>query len=283
LEQTVFFNNQLLPLRDAHLPAVSRAGAYGDGCFETLKTIQGRMLGIDLHIERLRQGMDYLGIAHPKETTEARFAYIIESLLIANNLLEQEARVRIQVWRNGPLGYQTGTKDEPILLVSAYPMPNTLAPLSLGTVQTRRIPNLSLPAHLKLSNGINYIAAQREASAAGYDEAIMLDIHGRVSETSMANILWIYEGKLETPSLACDPLPGITRKWVLESFLEHYPVHEAAFSIDRVMEAQAVFTCNSLRELHPVRMVNDKAFDTESDLVRRMMRIWTDFRNDHLV
>ena len=241
------------------------------------------MLGLDLHIERLRQGMDYLGIAHPKETTEARFAHIIESLLIANNLLEQEARIRIQIWRNGPLGYQTGTHDEPILLVSAYPMLNKLTPLSLGTVQTRRIPNKSLPAHLKLSNGINYIAAQREASAAGFDEAIMLDIHDRVSETSMANILWICEGKLETPSLSCDPLPGITRHYVLKAMSELYPIHESEFSIDRIMQAEAVFTCNSLRELHPVRMVNNTSFDSESDLVRRMIQIWTDFRNDHLV
>lgn len=241
------------------------------------------MLGLDLHIERLRQGMDYLGIAHPKETTEARFAHIIESLLIANNLLELEARIRIQIWRNGPLGYQTGTHDEPILLVSAYPMLNKLTPLSLGTVQTRRIPNKSLPAHLKLSNGINYIAAQREASAAGFDEAIMLDIHDRVSETSMANILWICEGKLETPSLSCDPLPGITRHYVLKAMSELYPIHESEFSIDRIMQAEAVFTCNSLRELHPVRMVNNTSFESESDLVRRMIQTWTNFRNDHLV
>jgi len=283
VEQTVFFNHQILPLREAQLPAISRAGAYGDGCFETLKTIQGRMLGLDLHIERLRQGMDYLGISHPKETSEARFAHIIESLLTANNLMETDARVRIQVWRNGPLGYQTGTYDEPILLVSAYPMNTKLAPLSLGIVQTRRIPHQSLPAHLKLSNGINYIVAQREARIAGYDEAIMLDIHNRVSETSMANLLWIRDGILETPSIACDPLPGITRKLVLDALKDLYPISESEFSTDRLNEAEAVFTCNSLRELHPVRKVHDQDYDPDSDLVQTVLKAWTDYRNDHIV
>ncbi len=281
-------NFQIVPSVQAVLPAASRAAAYGDGCFETLRSYQGRFLALDRHVERLRQGMQALGIRPPRETSEARFAHWIRELLEANGLLEADARVRIQVWRTGPLGYQSPTEAEPIVLINAFSLGQPLPPLRLGWVSIRRIPAACLPSHLKLSNGLNYILAQREAAAEGYDEALMCDIGGRISETTMANVFWLRDGLMETPSLQCDVLPGITRELVLEMVRESSGrlgpgVREVEAAPELLNEASAVFTCNSLRELHPVASVDGRIFPADSSDIRRILDAWSVFRNERLM
>lgn len=281
-------NSKIVPTSEALLPAVSRAAAYGDGCFETLKSYQGRFLALDRHVERLKQGMEALGIRPPRETTEARFAHLISELLEANGLIELEARVRIQVWRTGPLGYQSPSEAEPILLINAFPLGPALQPLRLGWASTRRIPNACLPSHLKLSNGLNYILAQREAAAEGYDEALMCDLRGHISETTMANVFWLRNGVLETPSLQCDVLPGVTRALVMEMVLASTKtlvagVEEVEAEPDILSEATAFFTCNSLRELHPVASVGNRVFPVDIPQIRRILETWSVFRNEKMM
>lgn len=294
----VFYQSQFMPASEAQLPATSRAAAYGDGCFETLRAYQGRLLALDRHIERFRQGMDFLGINAPRECTEARFAHIIGELLERNNLSETDARIRIQVWRDGPLGYLTDNHREPILMIGAYRLGVIPPPMRLAVVDVRRIPNQCLPSAHKLSNGLNYIHAQKQASILGFDEALMCDIHGRISESSMANIFWIRDGILETPSLACDALPGITRALVMEMMDTCIPKTQPQGNTEPAVPLQfaeveaepgilrnavAVFTCNSLRELHPVACVGETNYETDSVTVRNMLSCWESFRNDKLI
>ncbi len=278
-----FLNDRFLPVSEATIPAASRASAYGDGCFETLKTWNGRMLALDRHVDRLNSGLHHLGITPPRESTEARFAHIIDGLLERNQLQETEARIRIQVWRSGPLGYQTQDWSDAILLVNAFPIGNTPPPNHIGLVQTRRIPNASLPSNLKISNGLNYILAQREAQAAGYQEGVMCTIDGHLSETTMANLFWLKEGVLYTPDATCDILQGIMRSLVIEAMNGVVDVVECKASPNVLETADAVFTTNSLREFHPVLTYNRTTYQTESDMVLRLQSKWVEFRNDALV
>ena len=278
-----FLNDRFLPLSEASLPATSRAAAYGDGCFETLKCWNGRMLALDRHVDRLNKGMAALGIHPPRESTEARYAYIIDGLLERNQLQESEARIRIQVWRSGPLGYQTQEWSDPILLVNAFPTGTMAPPSVMGLVHTRRIPNACLPANLKLSNGLNYIIAQREAQKAGFQEGIMCTVDGTLSETTMANLFWLKDGTLYTPDASCDILEGIMRELVIEAMTGHIPVEETKQKPDALDTADALFTTNSLRELHPVSRYNHTSYDVESQEVKKLVGRWHEYRNDLLI
>ncbi len=278
-----FLNDRFLPVSEALIPAASRAAAYGDGCFETLKTWNGRMLALDRHVDRLNQGLKHLGITPPRESTEARFAHIIDGLLEQNQLSETEARIRIQVWRTGPLGYQTQEWSDAILLVNAFPIGNTPPPNHIGLVQTRRIPNASLPSNIKMSNGLNYIMAQREAQQSGYQEGVMCTVDGHLSEATMANLFWIKDGILYTPANTCDLLEGIMRGLVIEAMNGLIPI-ELTKALPAVLDtADAVFTTNSLRELHPVSMYNKTSFDPESEMNAKLQGRWVEFRNDMLI
>lgn len=278
-----FLNDRFLPVSEALIPAASRAAAYGDGCFETLKCWNGKMLALDRHVNRLNEGLKYLGINAPRESTEARFAHIIDGLLERNQLAETDARIRIQAWRSGPLGYQTQDWSEAILLVNAFPIGNTPPPSHIGLVQTRRIPNASLQSNLKLSNGLNYIIAQREAQQAGYQEGVMCTIDGHLSETTMANLFWLKDDTLYTPDTSCDILMGVMRGLIIESLEGFIPVEQIRAMPNVLEAADAVFTTNSLRELHPVSIYNATSYDSDSKMVGKLQSRWAEFRNDMLI
>lgn len=241
------------------------------------------MLALDRHIDRLNAGMNFLGIRPPRESTEARFAHIIGELLERVQLHEDDARVRIQVWRGGALGYQTPDWSDANISVSAFPITTMTPPDRIGLVQLRRIPNASLPSNLKLSNGLNYILAQREAQALGFQEGVMCTVDGYLSETTMANLFWIKDGVMFTPDTTCDILEGIMRSLVIEA-LEGTVEVETCRAVPGVLEdAEAVFTTNSLRELHPVSMYNEVSYNVDLPVVQRCVNKWVEFRNDMLI
>ncbi|GAA2596293.1 aminotransferase class IV [Streptomyces tubercidicus] len=89
--------------------------------------------------------------------------------------------------------------------------------ISCGVSSWRRIPDSSLPVNAKVTGGYaNNALAVDEASAAGYDDAIMLNQRGEVAEASTANIFVVRDGQVATPHLGADILPGLTRAAVID-------------------------------------------------------------------
>jgi branched-chain amino acid aminotransferase len=278
----LYLDGEFVTVDAACVPAASRATAYGDGCFETLKAWGGRFLALEAHLDRLREGARYLGIHLPEPSGSIHFAHVIHELLERNELLDKTARIRIQTWRRGPLGYSTPLLSPGSVMITASEFNAKSTTRSLGSVEVRRIPNAALPTHLKLSNGLNYILAQREAEVAGFEEALMYDLQDHLSETSMANIFWYCDGALETPSTRCDILPGITRGLASQLMSERLPVREVEATRQRIYEAECVFTCNSLREWEPVHRVDHREYSIAHEVVKTTLEHWHNFRNDAL-
>lgn len=278
----LYLDGEFLSVDAARLPAASRALAYGDGCFETLKAWGGRFLALEAHVDRLQRGAAHLGIQLPESSGTIHFAHVIQELLSRNDLVEKTARIRLQVWRRGPLGYSTPVLSPGSVMITASEFTNKAVTRSLGSVAVRRIPDAALPASLKLSNGLNYILAQREAATAGYEEALMYDLRDHLSETSMANLFWYSEGVLETPATTCDLLPGITRSLVLRAMADRYPIREVEAPKQRIWEAECVFTCNSLREWEPVHRVDHREYSMTHPVIATTLAQWHEYRHDTL-
>ncbi len=106
----------------------------------------------------------------------------------------------------------------------------------------------------------NSVLAKREAKFGGYDEAIMLDANGYVSEGSGENIFVIRKGVLYTPDLSCSILEGITRDTVLTLAREMgIPVHEGRITRDQLWLSDEVFFTGTAAEITPVREIDDRA------------------------
>jgi branched-chain amino acid aminotransferase len=106
---------------------------------------------------------------------------------------------------------------------------------------------------------VNSILAKREAIAGGYQEAILLDAEGHVSEASGENVWMVRDGVVHTPAFGSSILGGITRDTILHLLAEmKIPVQERGIGRDELYTADEVFMCGTAAEVTPVREVDDR-------------------------
>jgi branched-chain amino acid aminotransferase len=104
---------------------------------------------------------------------------------------------------------------------------------------------------------INSVMAKMDAKAGGFDEALMLDVNGYVSEGSGENIFLVKHGRITTPPLSSSILAGITRDTVIELAREEgIPLGEARITRDELLLADEVFMTGTAAEVTPVREVD---------------------------
>jgi branched-chain amino acid aminotransferase len=119
--------------------------------------------------------------------------------------------------------------------------------------------NVSLAKAKMCGQYANSVLAKREAKLAGYDEAILLDVNGYVSEGSGENIFIVRKGVLQTPDLSCSILEGITRDTVI-TFAREMGISlvEGRITRDQLWLADEVFFTGTAAEITPVREVDNR-------------------------
>lgn len=259
------------------IESTSRGLMYGDGCFETFCTYATRFFNLSKHLNRLKNGLAYLQIDYPDALQAQKLKSLIGKLLSENNLQDKNAIIRLQVWREGERGYGSPSRDFHYSIVCSQKK-LSLSEYRLATVAAKRIPSAALPSAYKFTNGINYITAARQARQQGANDALMETINGFVSETTIANIFWLRNNVVFTPEESCDILPGITRQvvMIILNSMPDLEVQEDQFKIADVKNAEAVWVCNSVKEILPVCQIDQVQFDTQHPIVEK---IRTSFRN----
>jgi branched-subunit amino acid aminotransferase/4-amino-4-deoxychorismate lyase len=267
----VWFNGSVVTETEARVSASSRAAMYGDGCFETLLATKGKFVCWQEHIDRLYAGMEYLGIQRIPSLESAALKKSVVRLLEINRLESIDSRVRIQVWRSGISGIDSPVVQEATAHISIKPAMVEREPLRMIIAKTRRIPSSAIDTRFKLSNYLNYILARQEATARDADDAVMLTVAGKVSESSVANIFWLKNDVVYTPSLQCDPLHGITRMLTIRHLKsEGRKVVEGEFVPADLKSADAVWVCNSVRVWQPVLALEKMEFSVSSPVYARL-------------
>lgn len=277
-------DGECVSAEQAVVPATSRGLMYGDGIFETLRTYNGCLFKLDEHLSRLQEGLKVLGISPPEGIRTHSIKPLLKEVLKANHLLKKDAVLRVQVWRNGGRGYLPRPDSGSHFMITASECPGQFGFPTLVTVERKRIPSAAVPAGYKFTNGINYILAAREAAAKQADDALMQTTCGHVSETTKANIFWLKDSTVYTPSDACDLLPGITRRVCIE-LLENYPgvaLEIGKYSLDEILNAEMVWITNSVRELLPVCKINSTEFPTDGEVLLGLRNKFVEYRNRHL-
>lgn len=264
----MILNGHITEEKDVLVSPLNRGMMYGDGCFETLRSYSGNILAWEDHFERLQAGLEYLEIK-PEFNSDELEQQVLK-LIDVNGLSEEDAMIRIQCWRKGERGYKTDSANmEWMVQVKSINPGQT--PLKLTLAKTRCIPSVALDRRYKLSNGLNYIKAAQEAKKALCDDALMLTVNEQISETTSSNIFWVKEGKVYTPDVDCDLLPGVTRGIVTEVIrLLGIKLKEGKFDLTAISGAEALFCTNSLIEIREVLSLDDITFETEHPLVMKI-------------
>ena len=265
--QFAFFRGDLVPVEDARISVLTHALHYGTAVFEGVRgnwnPDQETMYIFRLreHYQRLLLGCRMLMMQLP---------YSVDDLCrITVQLVEKNAN-RSDIYIR-PLAYKSAElvanlklhelADDFALIV--VPFGNYLGTDNLRccTSSWRRLDDQMTPTQIKTSaNYLNSILAKTEAVLAGFDEAILLNQDGHVSEGSGENLFMMRKGQLVTPTLADNPLPGITRETVIELAQEELGLEIVERRIDRseLYLADEVFLSGTAAHLTPVIQLDNR-------------------------
>ena len=262
-ENTVLFlNGEFVKAVDAKMDLYSQSLHYGYSVFEGIrsyKTDDGatKIFKATEHFDRFKISAEAINLPYTYNTQS-----LIEStyqLLALNNL--GDAYIRPVVYAPANMSFSLNT--ESFVFIQAWEMGPFLGDkrIRVMTSSFQRPNPKGFKIHAKAAGHyVNSIMASQEAKAAGYDEALLLDMHDYVAEAPGANVFFEKDGTLYTPSLG-NILPGITRATVIELCALHgIPVVETSFGIDAIKGADAAFFCGTAAEVIGLESIDDMPF-----------------------
>jgi len=265
--ETVWFDGELVNWEDANVHVLTHTLHYGLGVFEGIRAYRradGRSAIFRLreHIERLVKGARMMTIPLDYTVDELMDACVKTAKL--NRLdgcyirpiafvgagemgvaaMGNPTRVAIATWPWGAYLGAAGLTHGVRLKTSSFMRPSVATQLSKGKV---------------CGHYVNSILAKREALLDGYDEALLLDTNGYVSEASGENIFMVENGVIYTPQLGSAILGGITRDTLITLARDmNYEVVETQLTRDMLYLADEVFMCGTAAEVTPVRELDQR-------------------------
>ncbi len=266
--QKIWMDGELVPWDDAKVHLLTHSLHYGVGAFEGIRCYK-RSDGKS-YIFRLREHVNRLfdtckmTLLQPKFTREQIMRACADTLK-ANSLEEGYLRPVIFMGE-GAMGIYA--PDNPVrATVIAWKWGAYLGEEALKSGIRCKISsfarhhiNISLAKAKMMGQYTNSVLAKREAKLGGYDEAILLDANGYVSEGSGENIFVVKKGVLHTPDLSSSILEGITRETVMTLAREMgLTVTEGRITRDQLWLADEVFLTGTAAEITPVREVDNRA------------------------
>ena len=282
----IWMNGELIPWEDAKVHVLTHGLHYGTGVFEGIRCYK-TPLGPAVfrhtdHLARLRKSAELYYMPLPYTLEELRAA---TNELIGRTGLD-ECYIRPIAFRGyGTMGLFP--LDSPVdVVIAVWPWGAYLGEDSLlngiraKVSSWRQLSSQSLIPHAKASGQyLNSVLAKIESHKAGYEEAILLDERGEVSEGSGENVFVVREGALITPCETAHILSGINRASVMEIARDlGYEVVERPIARAELYLADEVFLTGTAAELTPVREIDDHAIGagTRGPITAALQEAFTD-------
>ena len=268
----IWVDGKLIPWDQANVHLLTHTLHYGLGVFEGIrcyKLSDGRsaIFRLEEHIRRLFDSAHICML--PMPYTEEEIVEACLETVRANGLEEcylrpiafmgdgemglgakNPTRVAIVAWRWGAYLGEEGLRQGVRAKVSSFQRAGVNSLMSKGKIN---------------GHYVNSILAKREVQMVGYDEAIMLDAQGYVSEASGANLFVVRDGEVAAPPLGVSILGGITRNSVIRIIQDlGILIRERLISRDELYIADEVFVVGTAAEVTPVRELDDRKIGSGS-------------------
>ena len=263
----IWLDGELVDYEDANVHILTHTLHYGLGAFEGIRCYKrddGRsaIFRLSEHIERLVESCDIATIDVPWSQRELERAcvetvrvngfedcYLRPMVFLGHGEMglsatSNKVRAAVITWEWGSYLGDDGLRDGIRAKVSSFTRQHVNAAMVKGKINGQYV---------------NSILAKREVMNNGYDEAIMLDPQGFVSEASGENIFLVRDGKVYTTPLGGSILGGITRDTVLTLARERdLEIIEQHFTRDMLYTSDEIFMTGTAAEVTPVREVDDR-------------------------
>ena len=232
------------------------------GAYTSFRVERGGVRGLDLHLARLAaSAVELFGQA----VGEARLRELMRgavgerpSCWLRVSLFAPEIGMRDPSWRGSPR-----------VMIGAFPPPQPLADALRVQVQTYE----REASHLKHAATFGLVRARRAAQDAGFDDALFVDGHGRISEGSLWNIGFLRGDEVVWPRAPM--LAGVAQALIGRGLATVGLTDRTEdISLDDLDGFDAAFACNSATPACPVTVIGERAFPSAPGLIARLQAAW---------
>lgn len=257
---------------------------YGVNCFEGMRGYWNKsskqmvLLDINQHIDRL-----YLSAVRMRfnfRVAKEEIILQIRQFIIKENI-QENIYLRITLFIDGETSWME--QENISYLISFRSMESRLDDEVISNKYSIKISNVirntekgTSPSIKAGGNYLNSRYAKIEAIEQGYDDALMINHKGFISEATGSCIFFLKDGALFTPSLDCDILPSITRYRIISLCKKNrIKVIEGRYKPGDLIRSDAAFLCGSMIEIMPISNIDNMKFDTSnSSMFRNIVKLY---------
>ncbi|MEH6517216.1 MAG: aminotransferase class IV [Halioglobus sp.] len=253
----VYLNGEYMPAEEATISPFDRGFLFGDGIYEVTPCYDGKMIGFDLHLERMKTGLSGIGFEN-QVLSDSEWRDIAEGLMARNEL--DNLGIYFQVTRGNEgrrfHGFPTDTKPTVFgMALEIDPHPekpdrHTKPGLKAIVAEDMRWRRCNVKSIALLGNVLHF----QQGYEQGKNETILHNARGELTEASQSNVFIVKNGVVITPPLDNQLLPGISRHITLAALRADgsLPVEERVVTIEEVRSADEVWITNSSKHIAPV-------------------------------
>jgi branched-chain amino acid aminotransferase len=272
-EGVIWFNGELIPWTDARVHLLTHALHYGSAVFEGMRAYDGEIFKLTEHNQRLHTSAEILDFEVPYSVAELDKA--ARDVVRANNL--SDAYIRPLAWRGSEQMGVSAQKTKINVAIAAWNWGAYFDPaaretgLKLTFAKYRRPDPVTAPVHSKAA-GLYMICTieKHRAEREGFADAVMIDWRGQIAECTGANIFFVKDGVIYTPTPDCF-LDGITRRTVISLAKQRgWQVIEKGIMAEQVSDFTECFITGTAAEVMPVASIGDYTFQV-GDITRTLM------------
>ena len=274
----IWMDGRVVPWRDAKVHVLTHGLHYGSCVFEGERAYGGKIFKCTEHSERLHKSAALLGfeIPYSVEALDAAKKEILAKQNITNGYLRPVA------WRGSEMMAISAQKTTIHVAIAAWEWPSYFSKeakekgLKLQTAKwARPAPNTAPTASKAAGLYMICTMSKHEAERNGFDDALMLDYRGLVAEATGANLFFIFNGELHTPTPDCF-LNGITRLTVMQLAREAgITVVERHIKPEELKDAQETFLTGTAAEITPIGRIDELEF-TVGPVTKQLMQAYSE-------
>ncbi|QHS56148.1 aminotransferase class IV [Mucilaginibacter sp. 14171R-50] len=243
------FNGEILPADSLLLSIANRAFRYGDGLFESMRLMKGKLKFPELHAERLQKGMKALKMDGYSQADSWFLKEKAEELARRNKI--KHGRLRLTVFRDAG-GLYTPTQNKMAYCLEIQPVDEPRYFLNerglIMDVYTELPKPLNWLSNIKTCNSLLYVMAGIFKQQNKLDEVFLINQNRYLCEANSANIFVWYQNHLYTPALSEGCVEGVMRQVVMKLARENnIPVTEAQINPEILNQADEVFLTNATK------------------------------------
>lgn len=275
----VIHNDSLLPIEQVRLSPGQAGLINGWGVFTTVRTYHGQPFRLDKHFERLARDAKILELPLPVSLDQLQERFT--RLTAANHCGESCVRIyfvynKIGIWKSAE---SFPTVD---LILYSIDLPKRTGPTQLGLMPHGRHAAHPLTG-TKVISWLNNAWMVEQAHHRKFDDLLLLNERGELSECTAANIYVVKNGQTSTPPLNSGCLAGVSRLTLMDLAAQSgMPIVERAISKEELFDADEVFITSTTRQVQPVNQIEDHAWNAPGPITEKFTRMFDEFVQDYI-